>query len=136
MFGQSTKHSEGKFLCCIFSSVKTFSPLRFRKPSAVSVLISIVEKHVFPEKSHKKVQLTKHLFLTWVSRNIFHLKHFFLDFYFCFFVFFLWSKTFFRVKLSGETTVFFPLGFTQSIKKIQFQEKTFNHLLCEKSFGR
>lgn len=28
-------------------------------------LISIVEKHVFPEKSPKKVQLTKHLFLTW-----------------------------------------------------------------------
>lgn len=57
-------------------------------------LISIVEKHVFPEKSPKKVQLTKHLFLTWVSRNIFHLKHFFLDFYFCFFVFFSSVKNF------------------------------------------
>lgn len=93
-------------------------------------------KTCFSRKIPQKVQLTKHLFFTWVSRNIFHLKHFFLDFYFHFFVFFLRSKTFFRVELSGGTTVFFPLGFTQSIKKIQFQEKTFNHLLCEKSFGR
>lgn len=80
-------------------------------------------KTCFSRKIPQKVQLTKHLFFTWVSRNIFHLKHFFLDFYFHFFVFFLRSKTFFRVKLSGETTVFFPLGFTQSIDKYNFRRK-------------
>lgn len=130
---KSTKHSEGKFLCCIFSSVKTFSPLRFRKPSVVSSFQSW--KNMFFQKNPQKSSTHKTFVFHLVSRNIFHLKHFFLDFYFCFFVFFLRSKTFFRVELSGET-VFFPLGFTQSIKKIQFQEKTFNHLLCEKSFGR
>lgn len=131
---KSTKHSEGKFLCCIFSSVKTFSPLRFRKPSVVSSFQSW--KNMFFQKNPPKSSTHKTFVFHLVSRNIFHLKHFFLDFYFHFFVFFLRSKTFFRVELSGGTTVFFPLGFTQSIKKIQFQEKTFNHLLCEKSFGR
>lgn len=93
-------------------------------------------KNMFFQKNPPKSSTHKTFVFHLVSRNIFHLKHFFLDFYFHFFVFFLRSKTFFRVELSGGTTVFFPLGFTQSIKKIQFQEKTFNHLLCEKSFGR
>lgn len=117
---KSTKHSEGKFLCCIFSSVKTFSPLRFRKPSVVSSFQSW--KNMFFQKNPQKSSTHKTFVFHLVSRNIFHLKHFFLDFYFCFFVFFLRSKTFFRVELSGET-VFFPLGFTQSINKYNFRRK-------------
>lgn len=43
-----------------------------------------------PKKSSTHKTFVSHL----VSRNIFHLKHFFLDFYFCFFVFFSSVKNF------------------------------------------
>lgn len=89
---KSTKHSEGKFLCCIFSSVKTFSPLRFRKPSVVSSFQSW--KNMFFQKNPPKSSTHKTFVFHLVSRNIFHLKHFFLDFYFCFFVFFSSVKNF------------------------------------------
>lgn len=123
MFGKRVQNIQKESFYVVFFPLSKLSH-RFVSGNRVLFPSSFQSwKNMFFQKNPPKSSTHKTFVFHLVSRNIFHLKHFFFDFYFHFFVFFLRSKTFFRVKLSGETTVFFPLGFTQSIDKYNFRRK-------------
>lgn len=93
MFGKTVQNIQKESFYVVFLPL---SKLSHRFVSGNRVLFPHFNrgKTCFSRKIPKKSSTHKTFVSHLVSRNIFHLKHFFLDFYFCFFVFFSSVKNF------------------------------------------